>query len=121
MTAAWARPRRPTSPPGSTIDVFWNWFAATEQQVRDHLAAVTYDVRLDGVPLSNYRQYQGNIHAEGNQFVVYWFVRSEPLAAGAHDISYHVTWSSSISDGFQNFGPGTGIPEQSGACHFTVH
>ena len=105
---------------GSTIDIFWNWYAKTNAQVQDHLSAATYDVRLDGVVL-NYSLYQGNIKPEGAQYVVYWFVPSPPLAAGDHKITYRVTWSRAISDGFQNFGPGTGIPEQTGSCTFTVH
>jgi hypothetical protein len=104
---------------GSTIDIFWNWFAATEQQVRDHLSAVTYDVRMDGVPV-NYRPYQGSIRQENGQWVVYWFVPSQPLDAGEHRITYRVSWSRAISDGFDNFGPGTGIVEQTGSCTFTV-
>jgi hypothetical protein len=104
---------------GSTIDVFWNWFASTRQQVQDHLDAAIYTVQLDGTSL-DYRQYQGSIRQENGVFVVYWFVRSEPLAAGSHTISYRVIWSSAISDGFDSFGPGTNNPEQTGSCTFNV-
>jgi hypothetical protein len=104
---------------GSTIDVFWNWFATTRQQVQDHLNASTYTVTLDGETL-DYRQYQGAIREENGLFVVYWFVRSEPLAAGQHTITYRVTWSQAIGDGFDTFGPGTNNPEQSGSCTFNV-
>ncbi len=104
---------------GSTIDVFWNWFAKTRQQVEDHLSAATYEVRLDGHSL-NYEPYQGSIQQENGLYVVYWFVPSDPLEAGQHTISYHVTWSRSIFDGFQNFGPGTNNAEQTGSCTFDV-
>ncbi len=105
---------------GSTIDVFWNWSAATRQQVQDHLDAATYDVRLDGNPL-DYHQYQGSITQQNNQYVVYWYVRSDPLQSGPHEISYRVTWSRAISDGVKQYGPGTAVTEQTGSCHFTVH
>ncbi len=104
---------------GSTIDVFWNWFAKTRQQVEDHLNAATYDVRLDGNSL-NYAPYRGSIQQENGLYVVYWFVPTEPLAAGQHVISYHVTWSQTVFDGFDYFGPGTNKAEQSGSCTFDV-
>ncbi|MEP7294464.1 MAG: SH3 domain-containing protein [Chloroflexota bacterium] len=104
---------------GSTVDVFWNWFAATRAQVEDHLDASTYVVTLDGETL-NYRRYQGSIRQENGQYVVYWFVPSEPLEAGQHTITYRVTWSRQITDGFEQFGPGTAKPEETGACTFNV-
>lgn len=104
---------------GSTIDVFWNWFAATRAQVEDHLSAATYTVTLDGQTL-DYRRYQGSIRQENGQYVVYWFVPSEPLESGQHTITYRVTWSRQISDGFEAFGPGTAKPEETGTCTFTV-
>ncbi len=105
---------------GSTINIFWSWFAKTRQQAQDHVDAASYSVTLDGSPLS-YKQYQGSIHLENGQYIVYWYVPSQPLQAGAHKIQYQVTWSKSITDGFQNFGPGTGIPSQTGSCTFNVH
>lgn len=104
---------------GSTIDVFWNWFAATRQQVMDHLDTATYTITLDGKTLS-YREFQTPIRQENGQFIVYWYVPSEPLEAGQHRITYRVTWSEAITDGFDNFGPGTAHPEQTGSCTFNV-
>lgn len=104
---------------GSTIDVFWNWFASTRAQVEDHLEAATYTVTLDGQTL-DYRRFQGNIVQENGMYVVYWFVPSEPLEAGEHTITYRVTWSRQIFDGFESFGPGTAKPEETGTCTFIV-
>jgi hypothetical protein len=104
---------------GSTIDVFWSWFASTKAQVQDHLDAATYDVRLDGNPL-DYRQFQGAVHQEKGQWAVYWYVRSQPLQSGQHEITYRVTWSSKIFDGTKNFGPGTADVAETGDCTFNV-
>lgn len=104
---------------GSTIDVFWSWFAVTRQQVQDHLDAASYTVTLDGETL-DYRESQGSIHQEDGHWIVYWFVRTEPLESGSHTINYRVTWSEAINDGFASFGPGTSNPEQTGSCTFTV-
>ncbi|MCC6802029.1 MAG: SH3 domain-containing protein [Anaerolineae bacterium] len=104
---------------GSTVDVFWIWFAATRQQILDHLDAATYTVTLDGETL-DYRQFQGSIRQSGGQYMVDWYVRTEPLASGPHTITYRLTWSTAISDGAQSFGPGTSIPEETGSCTFNV-
>lgn len=107
---------------GSTVDVWWSWYAQTEAQVRDHIGAAIYDVRLDGVPFANWRQFTGEIgrDAEGH-FIVFWYMpSSQPLTAGQHTITYTVTWERTISDGYEQFGPGTRNPSQSGSCTFTV-
>lgn len=105
---------------GSTIDIFWSWYAASPELIQDHINAVTYDVRLDGRPLSNWRQYAVPLRQEGGRYYQYWFVPAGPLSPGEHRITYTVTWSQAISDGYDNFGPGTSNPSQSGSCTFTV-
>lgn len=106
---------------GSTVDVWWSWFAKTEQQVRDHIANAVYTVTLDGEPLENLNQYRSSIRKQPDEnYYVYWYVPSQPLSAGQHEITYRVTWRSSITDGYGQFGPGTQTAEQSGTCTFTV-
>lgn len=104
---------------GSNIDIFWSWYASSRELIADHLAAVVYDVRLDGTPL-NWRQYAVPIRQESGRFYQYWFVPSGPLTSGEHTITYTVSWTTAISDGFDDFGPGTGNVSQSGSCTFTV-
>ena len=105
---------------GSSVDIFWSWYASTRELIADHVAAVSYDVRLDGTPLSNWRQYAVPIRQESGRYYQYWFVPTGPLSAGEHRITYEVTWTTAISDGFEEFGPGTANPSQSGSCTFTV-
>lgn len=106
---------------GSTIDIWWSWYAKTEALVQDHIANAIYDVRIDGVQLQNLRLYQTStrLQNDGNYYV-YWYVPAGPLSAGAHEITYTVSWSVAISDGYAQFGPGTQNPLQSGKCTFTV-
>lgn len=106
---------------GSTIDMFWFWYARTEQQVRDHIAAANYEVRLDGNLIGNWRNFTSQIQErDDGLYYVFWYVRSQPLDAGEHRITYQVTWNSVINDGFADFGPGTGTPLQTGTCTFVV-
>lgn len=105
---------------GSTIDVYWAWFASSPELIQQHVASATYEVKIDGVLLTSWKQYATNIRPVGNQYVIYWYVPAGPLASGRHKIDYRVTWSSQISDGGATFGPGTGNPEEIGSCTFNV-
>lgn len=106
---------------GSNINVFWSWFARTEDQVRQHIDAANYQVTVNGTQLTDWQAYQAPIRREtdGN-YIVYWFVPVGPLEAGEVRIDYAVSWSRDISDGYAQFGPGTSNPSQSGSCTFTV-
>ena len=104
---------------GSTIDVYFAWFAATRQQVEEHVAAATYDIRLDGTALPVGQPQFIRASALGG-FEAYWYLPAGPLSAGSHQISYRVSWSSQIFDGSSSFGPGTSITQETGSCTFTV-
>ena len=106
--------------PGATIVIFWSWYARTREQVQDHINAATYDVFLNGRRLE-YRQFQGSIEqrADGNYWVD-WAVTAGPLEAGQQRITYRVSWSRVISDGYTQFGPDTSTESESGTCTFTV-
>ncbi len=106
---------------GSTVDVFWIWYARTEAQIQDHLLTATYDVRVNDNPLPQINSYRQPVRASGDEFAVSWFVPIGPLAAGDYTITYRVTWSRSIFDGYQYFGPNTNIAEEVGSCTFTVY
>jgi hypothetical protein len=106
---------------GSTIDIWWSWFAKTQDQIQDHINNVIYEVTIDGVALSDWREYRTTIRRESDDnYYVYWYVPAGPLSAGPHEITYRVTWTESTSDGYETFGPGTSNPVQTGSCNFTV-
>ncbi|MBC7870779.1 MAG: hypothetical protein H7Y09_08060, partial [Chitinophagaceae bacterium] len=105
---------------GSTIEVYWAWFASTQQQIQDHESAVTYEVRLNDTLLTNWRQYGTTIRPQGNQVVKYWYVPVGALSAGQYRITYRATWSRQIFDGSTNYGPGTNNLIEEGSCSFTV-
>jgi hypothetical protein len=106
---------------GATIDVFWSWYVNDPDLIQQHLDNVIYDVRVDDQPLDNWRQYTGSVRKQGDgNYYIYWFVPYGPLEAGSHTITYSVSWRSAITDGYDNFGPGTNRPSESGSCTFTV-
>ena len=106
--------------PGSTIKIYWAWFASTEAYLRDHMANATHELRVNGEAISNVNQYRGNPGRSGSQHVVYWYVPYGPLDAGEYSVTYRVTWRNAIKDGYASYGPGTSIEFEEESCNFVV-
>ncbi len=106
---------------GATIDIFWSWYVNDQSLMQQHVDNVNYDVKIDGKPLENWRQYGTTVRKgkDGN-FYMFWYVPAGPLAAGQHSITYNVSWKAQITDGYDVFGPGTNKSSESGSCTFTV-
>ena len=103
---------------GSTIEVFWAWFASTENYLRQHTSNATHELRINGTQIANVDQFRSAPTKRGNDHVVYWYVPYGPLEAGSYRITYRVTWGSAISDGYKAFGPGTGTEFRRGELQF---
>lgn len=106
--------------PGSTIKIYWAWFATTEAYLRDHMVNATHELRVNGEEIRNVNRFRGNPGRSGNQHVVYWFVPYGPLSVGDYSITYRVTWRNAIQDGFGSYGPGASIEFEEESCDFVV-
>lgn len=107
-----------------TISIFWSWVARTSDQIQDHIDHVNYEILVDGRQLTTWRNYAIVLErdtAESNRPAVYWYVPIGQLSIGQHTLSYRVTWNEAIFDGDDDYGPGTGIPEETGECTFTIN
>lgn len=106
----------------SSDDVFieWSWFAAQPEHIQDHLDHARYQVRLDGWILYDWQQYASEITVESGLYIVYWYYPVGRLSPGEHRIEFELTWDEPITDGYMQFGPGTGNVVETGDCTFTV-
>jgi len=113
---------------GSSVIVWWSWIvvANSEEQARtlisQHEQAVNYEVRVNDVLLTNWRQYGvPTISQTGaNSYSKSWFVPAGTLTAGTYRVTYRATWTSLVNDGRANYGPGTLNLTEEGACTFVV-
>lgn len=105
---------------GSTIEIFWAWFASTDAYVRQHIANATHELRINGTQIANVDQFRSAPRQRGRDQVVYWYVPYGPLEAGNYRITYRVTWRNAINDGYKAYGPGTGTEFEEESCNFVV-
>ncbi len=104
---------------GSTAEVYWYWYARTEEQIQQHLNTAQYEIRINGQLINQPLEYAQPVRSSGD-FVVDYFYPTGELAAGTYKIEYRVTWSEQIYDGYNFFGPGTNTLEETGSCTFVV-
>ncbi len=111
-------------PPSPTTDddvyVEWSWYVAREDLMQQHLDNARYEVSLDGQPLLDWDQYATTTRREQGRWIVYWYYPIGHLEAGEHTITYHLSWEEAITDGYDDFGPGTATTTNDGDCTFTV-
>jgi hypothetical protein len=103
------------------IRVFWSWYAKTAAQVRDHIDNANYGVTLDDqtfpiVRVSNIKQ----IPASADWWVFYTVNLGDQWRPGTYYIRFSVTWANAITDGYEDFGPGSENERLDSGCQFTV-
>ncbi len=110
-------PRVTTSDP---VYIEWSWFVKQQDLMQQHLDNAHYRVTLDGKLLSDWEDYAQPIKQEGSRWIVYWYYPVGKLSAGQHTVDFEVTWDAAITDGYNDFGPGTATETDTGDCTFTV-
>ena len=107
-------------PAGSTIEIFWAWFASSRAYLDQHISSAAHELRINGARIDNVDQFRRPPTTRGNEHVVYWYVPYGPLQAGDYRITYRVTWRAAISDGYKSYGPGSATEFEEERCSFTV-
>jgi hypothetical protein len=100
------------------ITVYWAWFARTEAQIQDHFDNAIYEVTMNGAPFNNVRVSE--VTRRNGNFWVFYTADVGNLRPGHYEIAYRLTWANPISDGFEQFGPGTENPVEANRCNFDV-
>lgn len=115
----------PVANPGLIYDndnvvVFWSWYARTPELVQDHIDNAIYEIGYLGsnpfippVEISEIQQRTRN-------YWVFYTVNLGNVKPGYYTISYRLSWENTISDGFEEFGPGTDNEVITGGCDFEV-
>jgi hypothetical protein len=113
----------PQAKPGVVYDtdnvvIFWSWYAKTQEQVQQHVDNAQYSVTLNGAPFDNVELLP--IQKRGRNYWAFYIARIGNLRPGGYGVQYKLTWGQQISDGYDNYGPGTSRPELTGSCGFHI-
>jgi hypothetical protein len=113
----------PLALPGIVYDsdntvVYWSWFTKTEDQMNQHLATALYSVKMNGATF-NPVQLSAPERRSGNWWVFYT-AQVGNLRPGHYEVGYQLTWTGPVNDGFNDYGPGTDNPIETGTCNFDV-
>lgn len=103
------------------IRVFWSWYAQTPAQVQDHINNAQYAILLHGLTIPNVvvseiKQLPGSL----DWWVFYTVNFGDKWEPGFYEINYAVGWNQAISDGYEDFGPGTANERLGSRCQFTI-
>jgi len=101
--------------------IYWSWYARTPEQVESHIANSSYVVTLNGqifdsVRVSPIQQVPG----DNNWWVFYTVNTGTGWQPGSYGIQYNLSWVNTITDGYEDFGPGTENDFFDSGCAFTV-
>lgn len=103
------------------IVVYWSWFARTPEQVESHIANSVYDVRLNGQPFPEVRVSPiQQIPGDRNYWVFYTVNLGDRWQPGTYGVNFNLAWVNQITDGYDDYGPGTENDFFDSGCPFTV-
>ena len=103
------------------IRVFWSWFAKTRAQVEDHLRTAQYGIRLHGQPIPNVQVSEiKRVPGSLNWWVFYTVNLGDKWEPNIYEINFTLRWSEAITDGYENFGPGTENEQMDSGCRFII-
>jgi hypothetical protein len=113
----------PLAQPGIIYDndnvvIFWSWFAKTLDDMNQHLANAQYSVTVNTARLNDVQRTEPVLR--NRDYWVFYTYQAGRLRPGHYEIAYNLTWTQPISDGYDEFGPGTANPREGGTCNFDV-
>ncbi|GIK27395.1 MAG: hypothetical protein AELANPGJ_00930 [Anaerolineae bacterium] len=115
----------PIANPGLIYDtdrvvVFWSWFAKTPEQVQQHIDNAIYEVGYFGSNPFLRPVVRTPIQQRGRNWWVFYYVDLGFVRPGTYPVAYGVRWENPITDGYDDYGPGTANERIDSNCDFTV-
>ena len=103
------------------IRVFWSWYAKTAAQVQDHINKAQYNVRVYGQPIPNVQVSEiKRVPGSLNWWVFYTVNLGAKWEPGNYNVDYAVNWTEPITDGYEDFVPGTANERLDSGCQFSI-
>ncbi len=105
---------------GHPAVIVWGWSAATEGQIRDYIRVSKVVVTFDGTEISGKQQGDIPYEEKAKLYKAVWASNVGIPKPGIHTITYSLTFSEKLFDGFDSYGPGTDKEKQEDKCEIDV-
>ncbi len=115
-----ARPVRSDFPAGHPAILVWGWSAKTEEQVTNYIRVGKVIVTFDGIEISGMQQGGIPYDESARLYKAVWTSNIGIPKSGIHTITYLLTFSAKLFDGFDYYGPGTSREKQEDKCEIDV-
>ena len=105
------------------LGIVWSWFAREESLILDHIRYAKYVVRIDNQPLYHWvfvTQIRRDSVNNNDPTVYYYAPIGTALSTRLHEVSYQLSWSRPIRDGYESFGEGTANPTNEEQCFVEI-
>lgn len=103
------------------IRLFWSWYATTAEQVQRHIDTAQYSVNINSIPFSSIAASEiKQIPGSPDWWVFYTVNMRDKWEPGVYDVGFAVGWSEAISDGYDEYGPGTANERLGSRCRFRI-
>jgi hypothetical protein len=113
----------PEAQPGLIYDsdnvrVFWYWYAETPERLQENLSQTNYNVTINSAPVHTINV--SSVQERNGVYYTFFTVPVGNLRPGWYEVAFQQTWNQAITDGFGDYGPGTGVSEIKTNCNFKV-
>ena len=103
------------------IKIFWSWFAKTREQAQDHIDNAQYVVKIDSQTIPDFQVSSiKRITGDPNFWVFYTVSMGDKWRPAGYVISFVVTWSNPVTDGYEDYGPGTANERLESGCRYAI-
>lgn len=102
------------------ITIFWSWFAATPELVQQHIDNAIYEIGVfDSSPFIE-PVVVSDIEQRGRNYWVFYTINVGNMRPASYPVEFKLRWQNPISDGYDDFGPGTENEQFNSTCTFTI-
>ncbi len=101
-----------------TVVVYWSWYTKTLEDMQQHIDNAIYVASINTARFNDVQRTEP-VRRNGNYWVFYSFTAGQ-LRPGHYEVAYDLTWANPVNDGYDDYGPGTARPRESGNCNFDV-
>ncbi len=102
------------------VEIFWYWFATSPEVLEQNLARTSYRVKINQAPVPPDQVFVSPVTPRNGVFYRFFTIPVGNLGPGFYEVEFNQDWAEPVTDGFDDYGPGTANPRVRSTCNFEV-